>query len=385
MFLVMELSVRVNCGRGKESTGDSTSARPLVRRPLGVGDRRYSCPTPRMDEALTCGEIFVDDARDLVAEALEQALAAMRREIHGPHALPILRVGQPQLLPQPVQIPPPILPVRPKPLGRARKQPLFPVVVRVGISENGDRRVAKFSEQPCAVVSSYGSVGNLVPVRDPAEAELAAEPRQVAAPIGARLPKARRDLGKAPLQPRVVRAIIFEDRTGRVLEPGQEAACVPLSEVLGRNPVPVFHATDAELLAQPLQTAAAIAGVVPEPLRDLAEAPFQPPGLRETVLHERRGRPPEQPQESRPMPCREVVRGELIPILLPLESQLLAEPRQVAPAVGALLPKAERDMPEAPLQPLHLRPIVCEDGEGESPNRLSSPAPRWARKVFSVI
>ena len=72
--------------------------------------------------------------------------------------------------------------------------------------------------------------------------------------------------------------------------------------------------------------------------------------------------------------------GELIPILPLSEPELLAEPQEVAPAVGTVLPKPPRDLSEPPLQPLVVRLIVLEDGERGTPEPIEQPSAAIGRK-----
>src|SRR5207249_9325895 len=106
--------------------------------------------------------------------------------------------------------------------------------------------------------------------------------------------------------------------------------------------VPVLRAPQPQVLAQPVQVAAAGGRVVPEPIRDAGKAPLLPRMTGQIILDDRAGRTPELRQQPAPMPLAQLLRRQLIPILRRVKPEVRAQPAQVAPAVGGQIPKAVR-------------------------------------------
>src|SRR5712691_8556015 len=99
-----------------------------------------------------------------------------------------------------------------------------------------------------------------------------------------------RHLPKAPLQPGVARKIIPDDGEGRAPELYAQPFSVPAPQLLSRELVPVLRPLEPQLLPQPVQIAAAVGPLVPEPLGHLSKAPLQPLVLWQVVFEQREKR-----------------------------------------------------------------------------------------------
>lgn len=157
-------------------------------------------------------EIFPYQRREFPLTILHQPFPVVFADIGRVHALPVPWPSITQLATQPIQIPSPILSLRPELLGGSCKQPLFPVVLGPIISEHSQRRVAKLDQQARAMMLNDLSPSHLIPIFCTPVAQLLTEPIQIPMPITSRLPEPIRNSVKAPLLPLVCGVIVLKNR-----------------------------------------------------------------------------------------------------------------------------------------------------------------------------
>src|SRR5713226_4744120 len=109
---------------------------------------------------------------------------------------------------------------------------------------------------------------------------------------------------------------------------------MPFGQLPEGDLVPVFHTAKAQVLTEPVQIPPTVDWSVPEPIRDAGKAPLLPLILRPVLLKNRRDGVVKAFDQSMPATPDKIPIAKAVPVLGAAQLQVLAEPVQVAAAVG---------------------------------------------------
>src|SRR5436309_482328 len=96
------------------------------------------------------------------------------------------------------------------------------------ILDDGGGRAPELRQQPSPMPLAQLLRRQLIPILRRVKPEVRAQPAHITTAVGGQVPKAVRCLLPAPLLPRLVREVIFDDGDGRAFELQQEAPAMVL-------------------------------------------------------------------------------------------------------------------------------------------------------------